>query len=78
MALILLNKDKIFNLGSSGLMKYMIKGLNLYQNIGEKDYEFIKQTYINNLEKINVGYFQKLISTVKFEEENSFLHDKGI
>ena len=78
LALILLNKDKIFNLGSSSLMKYMIKGLNLYQNIGEKDYEFIKQTYINNLEKINVGYFQKLISTVKFEEENSFLHDKGI
>ena len=56
----------------------MIKGLNLYQNLGEKDYEFIKQTYINNLEKINVGYFQKLISTVKYEEENSFLHDKGI
>ena len=29
-------------------------------------------------DKINVDYIQKLISTVKFEEENSFLHDKGI
>ena len=78
LALLLLNKDKIFNLSSSGLMKYMIKDLNLYKNLGEKEYEYIKQTYINNLEKINVDYIQKLISTVKFEEENSFLHDKGI
>ena len=78
LALILFNKDKIFKLSSSGLMKYMIKGLNLYQNIGEKEFENIKQIYINNLEKINISYYQKVINAVKFEEENSLLHDSGI
>ena len=70
-ALICLNKDKIFNLNATNLMKYMIKGLNLIQSIGEKDYEYIKQMYLINCEKINVTYFQKLINAIKFEEENS-------
>ena len=35
---------------------------NLIQSIGEKDYEYIKQMYLINCEKINVTYFQKLIN----------------
>ena len=57
-------------LNATNLMKYMIKGLNLIQSIREKDYEYIKQMYLINCEKINVTYFQKLINAIKFEEDN--------
>ena len=54
-------------------MSYMIKDLNSIKNINEDDFKEIKNIFINNSEKINETYIQKLMNVINFEEEHPLL-----
>ena len=73
-----LHKENIINLNSSKLMTYMIKELNTSKNIGDEDFKNVKNMYLKISEKVNGDYFKKLISAIKFEEENPLLKSKQI
>ena len=76
LALCLYNKDKILNLTGSSLLKFMIKELNSIKNIGEENLPIIRKIFMNNSEKIDETYFQKLINVVNFEEDHPFFKKK--
>ena len=73
LALCIHNKEKIFEYKVSQLTSYMIKDLNSIKNINEEDFKEIKNIFINNSEKINETYIQKLINVINFEEEHPLL-----
>ena len=62
----------------SQLMSYMIKDLNSIKYINEEDFKDIKNIFINNSEKINETYVQKLINVINFEEEHPLLAKEEI
>ena len=78
LALCIHNKEKILEYKGSQLMSYMIKDLNSIKYINEEDFKDIKNIFINNSEKINETYVQKLINVINFEEEHPLLAKEEI
>ena len=78
LALCIYNKEKILNYSASNLISYMIKSLNSIKNIGEEDFPKIKKIIMNNSEKINENYVQKLINVINFEVEHPILEKEEL
>ena len=78
LSLCLYNKEKIMKLTGSILMSFMNKELNCIKNYKEEDFPKIKKIFINNAEKIDGTYIEKIINVINFEEEHPILTNRDI
>ena len=78
LSLCLYNKEKIMKLTGSILMSFMNKELNCIKNYKEEDFPKIKKIFINNAEKIDGTYIEKIINVINFEEDHPILTNRDI
>ena len=70
LALLYYKKDKILNSTGNDLMRFMIADLNNINNMSEENCEKLQKFFLNNSERINETFIQRLIDVIKFEELN--------
>ena len=78
LSLCLYNREKIMNYNRDNLLKFIIQKLGSIKNINEEDFPKIKQIFINNTEKIDETYINKIINVINFEKGHPILTNNEI
>ena len=78
LSLCLYNREKIMNYNRDNLLKFIIQKLGSIKNINEEDFPKIKHIFINNTEKIDETYINKIINVINFEKGHPILTNNEI
>ena len=60
------------------MLKFIIQKLGSIKNINEEDFPKIKHIFINNTEKIDETYINKIINVINFEKGHPILNNGEI